>query len=351
MAVPRNSLTLARELQAATTVAEIEKAYLLAVRDVIFARGRGVYRVDDRTQTFVGEVADVPDSLMEQYAAVGRGDDPVLEAAIASRRPVASSERAVRSTWTASPAHGVLRNFGFTHSLKAPLVVGTQLWGSVHFTRGSGDLPFDAHDRLAAAVVVDHLGIALTRALRFEEALRRVVVLEAALDGVEQPVIVTDSEGRLLHRNRAAEGPSTSAGAAVGDVVAQAISQAVTAFAEENRRVVVSNVGRGAADTMAVRSTRLPGPGGTVSVVYAHQAGPDHVLPALGLLSRREQEIAGWVSEGLSTREIAARAFISENTVKQHLKRMFAKVNVRSRAELVQFIWSATADRDVPRRP
>ncbi|MGW5690473.1 LuxR C-terminal-related transcriptional regulator [Streptomyces asiaticus] len=35
------------------------------------------------------------------------------------------------------------------------------------------------------------------------------------------------------------------------------------------------------------------------------------------------------------------RAFISENTVKQHLKRIFAKTDVSSRAELVQLMWSA----------
>ncbi|MGW2184030.1 response regulator transcription factor [Streptomyces sp. NPDC001732] len=47
------------------------------------------------------------------------------------------------------------------------------------------------------------------------------------------------------------------------------------------------------------------------------------------------------VSEGLTTKQIAARAFISENTVKQHLKRVFAKTGVSNRAELVQLIWTS----------
>jgi DNA-binding CsgD family transcriptional regulator len=64
-------------------------------------------------------------------------------------------------------------------------------------------------------------------------------------------------------------------------------------------------------------------------------------LPAWDVLSRREQEIAQLVSEGLTTKQIADRAFISENTVKQHLKRVFAKTDVRNRAELVQLIWSS----------
>lgn len=344
MPTPKNSLALARELQAALTVDEIEHAYLRAVRDVVFARGRGLYRLDDRRKTFVGQIADVPDSLMDQYAAVGHGDDPVLRAAIAARRPVASSERTVLSTWTTSRAHAVLLNFGYTHSLKAPLMVGTRLWGSIHFTRYPSDAPFNAQDRLAAASVVDQLGLALARALRHEQTNRRVIVLEAALDCVEQPVIVTDCEGRLVHRNRAAESPGTADGRVIGDLVAPAISRATTMFESENRRVVVSNVDRGDAEPMAVRSTRLRSRGAAVSIVYAKEAGLAQALPTLGILSRREREIAQFVSAGLSTRDIAARAFISENTVKQHLKRMFSKLNVKSRAELVQVIWSATAD-------
>jgi DNA-binding CsgD family transcriptional regulator len=62
----------------------------------------------------------------------------------------------------------------------------------------------------------------------------------------------------------------------------------------------------------------------------------------------------------LTTKQIAERAFISENTVKQHLKRVFAKVDVHNRAELVQLVWahsehSGAHDRSAPgganRRP
>src|SRR5690606_23836928 len=64
-------------------------------------------------------------------------------------------------------------------------------------------------------------------------------------------------------------------------------------------------------------------------------------LPSWDILSRREQQIVELVSEGLTNKRIAERAFISENTVKQHLKRVFARTEVRSRAELVRLVWSA----------
>ena len=58
------------------------------------------------------------------------------------------------------------------------------------------------------------------------------------------------------------------------------------------------------------------------------------------MINHLEQEIAELVAQGLTTKQIAERAFISENTVKQHLKRVFAKVDVHNRAELVQLVWA-----------
>jgi len=51
-------------------------------------------------------------------------------------------------------------------------------------------------------------------------------------------------------------------------------------------------------------------------------------------LSPRELEIVELVAKGLTNREIAAQAFLSHNTVKVHLRNIFAKTNVASRTEL-----------------
>jgi DNA-binding CsgD family transcriptional regulator len=56
---------------------------------------------------------------------------------------------------------------------------------------------------------------------------------------------------------------------------------------------------------------------------------------AYGALSPREQEIARMVGAGYPNKTIAARLGISSWTVSTHLRRMFAKVGVNSRAALV----------------
>jgi DNA-binding NarL/FixJ family response regulator len=50
-------------------------------------------------------------------------------------------------------------------------------------------------------------------------------------------------------------------------------------------------------------------------------------------LTGREMEILAYVAEGKTNGEIAARCWISENTVKFHLKNLFRKLEIRDRGQ------------------
>ncbi len=81
------------------------------------------------------------------------------------------------------------------------------------------------------------------------------------------------------------------------------------------------------AQTVVVREVMVPAP-------------PDFVrdqarVESLGI-TPRELEILGLIAEGLSNREIARRAFVSENTVKTHSSRLFDKLGARRRTQAVQ---------------
>ncbi len=76
-----------------------------------------------------------------------------------------------------------------------------------------------------------------------------------------------------------------------------------------------------------------------VKEVRVRESGP-FVLNARALeesgLTPREHEILGLIAEGLSNREIGARLFVSENTVKTHSARLFEKLGASRRTQAVQ---------------
>jgi two-component system, NarL family, response regulator LiaR len=53
-------------------------------------------------------------------------------------------------------------------------------------------------------------------------------------------------------------------------------------------------------------------------------------------ITAREMEILEAIAAGLSNREIAGRLFVSENTVKTHAGRVFAKLGAQRRTQAVQ---------------
>ncbi len=56
------------------------------------------------------------------------------------------------------------------------------------------------------------------------------------------------------------------------------------------------------------------------------------------LLTRREEEIVTLVADGLKNREIAQHLQLSEHTVKNHLFRIFERLGISSRAELILYL-------------
>lgn len=80
-------------------------------------------------------------------------------------------------------------------------------------------------------------------------------------------------------------------------------------------------------ETVVVREVPVP--------VREPFARDEAVVEALGI-TPRELEILELIAAGLSTKEIAERIFVSENTVKTHSSRLFDKLGAKRRTQAVQ---------------
>ena len=78
---------------------------------------------------------------------------------------------------------------------------------------------------------------------------------------------------------------------------------------------------------------------GFVLDVFSRRWVPQTIVDSKGrsLLSRRELDVVRCVSEGMTNREIAARLSLSEHTVKNYVFRIFDKLGISSRAELILY--------------
>jgi DNA-binding NarL/FixJ family response regulator len=88
--------------------------------------------------------------------------------------------------------------------------------------------------------------------------------------------------------------------------------------------------------------------------IWANNVHLEHIVEALMLapvpglaktsviraLSKREEEIARLVASGLSNREVAQRLSLSHHTVKNYLFRVFEKLGISTRIELVLYMLS-----------
>jgi DNA-binding NarL/FixJ family response regulator len=77
--------------------------------------------------------------------------------------------------------------------------------------------------------------------------------------------------------------------------------------------------------------------GQVLSDIVAPKTKKDPEMDRIATLTDREREVVGLVGEGLKSKDVAERLFISETTVRHHLTSIFSKLEVSDRVELMLF--------------
>lgn len=205
-----------------------------------------------------------------------------------------------------------------------------QNWGLVGLYRLQGEPLFDDEDLAAVRAVAPALAVAARQALLVGQGSEPdlphapgVVLVDRAL-GV---VAASPTADRWLDE---LGGSRAHPPAALLTAAGQALAEGRVATAR-----VLSATGR----WLVLHGSPMGADGASVVV---DEATPSHVASLLMQahgLTPREQEVAGAVLRGRSTAQVARDLAITENTVQEHLKRIFTKTGVRSRRELVSLVF------------
>jgi DNA-binding CsgD family transcriptional regulator len=217
-------------------------------------------------------------------------------------------------------------------------------WGSVELIRDAGDPPFDDED----ALLLHELAPTLARLLRSSLPLGWPAAGPGAADARPPATLIVDGSLRATSWTPAVgawladlspEGAEGTAllPPAVYELAARVLAPAAEATALPASVRVRTRTGRWA----AIEGAALEGAASGEAAITFRAATADEVFDLLCRtydLTRRERQLVALVLDGLATKQLALALSISPHTVQDHLKAVFAKTGVRSRAELASHL-------------
>lgn len=181
-------------------------------------------------------------------------------------------------------------------------------------------------------------GIEATRAITASGAGAKIIILTTFdLDEYAFAGLQAGASAFLLKDVAPAELVSAVRVVASGDaVVAPRITQRLL-----ETYVRGGGAGSGAAGGAGAGGTRAAGgvTGGPGSEALPGSGARPAKDPLLDDLTPRETEMLGAMAEGLSNSEIAHRYFLSEATVKTHVRRILTKLHLRDRVQAVVYAY------------
>ena len=264
------------------------------------------------------------------------GTDFVAKHVIAQQaEPVSSLSAETGGDLARSPRWDeIMRPVGIGDVAAAACRDAVGCWGWIELYRDGRDRAFDEGDLelLASA------GSSLGSALRYASVGRRDAVRESRPTGV---VVLDGSLGIVEWTAAARQWIATLRAASVfaawgmlpATVYPAATLARSPATAAKAHALELGVDGR----WVMIEASRLDGDEGRLAVTFrgASAAETFDLLCRAYALTRRERDVLAALVDGLDTRAVTERLFISRHTVQDHLKAVFEKVGVHSRRELL----------------
>jgi DNA-binding CsgD family transcriptional regulator len=273
-----------------------------------------------------------------------------FEPDVAKFRDIARLAVPVQSLWQAtggepdrSPRYrNILRQIGYGDDLRMVFRSGEATWGVACLARAETDPPFNSADISFIARLCEPVA----RGLRLSHVLGGDHLAEPTAPGVlilsddNDLVSMSDAARHWLAQLPADGARGLELPAAVLSAASQARAMADGDPAAHAPKARVRTTNGSWLRLSAARLTpNTDGPGQTAVVV--EPASPADLSPLvldLNGLTSRERQITQLLLRGLPTRQIAEMLFISRHTLSDHMKAIFAKLEVASRPELTALL-------------
>ena len=269
---------------------------------------------------------------------VGSADVNLLPALARDRLGVSTVHRRTHGRpETSGRYREVLRPAGLGPELRAVLRDHGRPWGALVLFREAGAPDLSDDEVRTVAALAPDVAAAVRRTLLVSELAHRdtdegpgMAVLR--LDGGTVRLELASRAARTLLE----QVPDTLAAGGLPVVVTMMASSLAAEGGAGQRRRVRLRSGRWVSLQLDSLSPEDGDDAGRLSLVI-ERVGPyelaDVIADAYGLTAR-EREVARLVVSGYSNPQVAGALFISLATVQDHLKKVFAKLGVRSRHEL-----------------
>lgn len=332
----------------ARTATELVNGLSVPLRGGLGVEGMFVGATDPETTVFanVALIENLPASMCAPWMHNEFLEDDFNKIADLHRTDTTQTlHRASHGRPALSPRHQHINTpHGFEAELRTTFSLGEDCWGVAHLLREQGMPDFDDAD------------ISWVEGLREQVALafRRTVVAGAAADhpGCPPGIVTLDADGAVQSMSDTAEtllaelctntidaGPHHQLPGDAYMVATMARARAAGQPGPPPVTRVRGVSGRWLTLRGDFTRTGAGDVGGIVLVIEPARASEimPLVVSAYGL-THREQEVLVELTSGRPSGEIATRLFISEHTVRDHVKSILAKTGTRSRGELLNLI-------------
>jgi|SRR5262245_2863009 len=335
-------LQFVQTLCTATNEAQLKQRFITGFGRLFGLPGYGLYLVDPwKSDQVLWEGTGVSDAFLARYERFGREVDVLQSHVVASGR--AAYNLAVLGSmeeWLACPLYTKVKYLhDIRHEIQAPVVnlhgqVGTLICATHDPNRAHTPYEvrlMEALGRLLGAIVEGTQS-------RVDLARQRDQAF-VALDRAGTAVVITDPAAAEPHLNEPARG-------LLADVVGaeQVLHRMIVRPYAEGSFAHHLDVELTDGDTGLLRgssSYTRPGDGALITVLELQRDRSEISAETLTALTPRERDVARYVIDGLSDREIALRLYLSPHTVSQYVKRIYRKLDVSSRVALTRLLLDA----------